>query len=269
MKELLNEAISVTYHHGAYSLLDPSWHDKNVIVPNSKIYYVTDGEIAVEVGEKILIAAKGDAILIPAGVKHAYHLTEKGYAKKYWFHFDLRSGGTNFFDKINFPYITHLGIEKETLDLFENAVKSEKDSLSLKRINSSAAVLSIISKYLHFSGFSEIKSEPEDETDAVISYIKKNYADKFTLYSLSKMARLTPNYFAKKFRERTGYPPLKYINILRIERAKFLLEHSDMKISEIMEKTGFLDAAHFSKLFKLATGYSPKGFRASFGKNKV
>ena len=75
------------------------------------------------------------------------------------------------------------------------------------------------------------------------------------------MARLTPNYFTKKFKEKTGHTPLKYVNILRLERAKFLLEHTDISINKIMEEVGFLDSAHFSKLFKLGTGYSPSKYR--------
>lgn len=267
MEELFYEAVSVTYHYGAHSVLGQGWHDKNVIIPNSKIYYVIDGEISVETENEILTARKGDAILIPAGVKHAYYLTQSEHAEKYWFHFDLRSGAVNFFERIKFPFITHLGLNKETIALFEMAVGVKRPPSQNERLKTSSAILSIIAEYLNSSGFTEASSMPEDETDAVIDYVKKNYAEKFTLYSLSKMARLTPNYFTKKFKERTGYPPLKYINILRLERAKFLLEHSDMKIGEVMEKTGFLDAAHFSKLFKSATGYSPKGFRASFGKS--
>ena len=82
------------------------------------------------------------------------------------------------------------------------------------------------------------------------------------------MANLTPNYFTKKFKEKTGHTPLKYVNILRLERAKFLLEHTERPISEVMEEVGFLDAAHFSKLFKLGTGYTPTKFRKALSNRK-
>jgi len=71
MSDFYNEAVSAMYHHGSRIKLTPSWHDKNIICPNSKIYYVLRGEICVETDDEILIARAGDAILISAGVKHS------------------------------------------------------------------------------------------------------------------------------------------------------------------------------------------------------
>jgi len=53
---------------------------------------------------------------------------------------------------------------------------------------------------------------------------------------------------------------MKYGKKLKIERAKALLKHSD-SITEIGEKLGFYDQAHFSRTFKSFTGQSPKEYR--------
>ena len=58
-------------------------------------------------------------------------------------------------------------------------------------------------------------------------------------------------------------------NILRIEKAKFLLEYSDDPINKIMEIVGFDDFAHFTKLFKKETGYSPTKYRNALKKRIV
>lgn len=260
MADFHNDSISATYHHGSKIILTPDWKDKNVICPNSKIYYVKDGEICVEVKNRVLIAKRGDVILIPAGTKHSYHLTDMGHAEKYWFHFDLRIGQANYFDTIALPYIKHLG-EEERLDaLFETVVNTKAASPSESLLVSSSIML-IMSIYLEGINYIDSPNEDFDETDKVITYIKKNYFEKFTLNRLSDIAKLTPNYFTKKFKEKVGHPPLKYINILRIERAKFLLEHTEKPINTVMEEVGFWDSAHFSKLFRTETGYSPSKFR--------
>ena len=75
MSVLINEAISVMYHHGSRITLTSEWKDKNIICPNSKIYYVIDGELCVEINEEVFTAKAGDAILIPSGTKHSYYLT--------------------------------------------------------------------------------------------------------------------------------------------------------------------------------------------------
>lgn len=260
------DTLSVTYHYGSKIRLTPKWHDKNVVVPNSKIYYVLSGEITVCANGERLVAKRGDAILIPAGIKHDYFLENVESAEKYWFHFDLRNGSSGFFESVTIPYITHLGTDEDTINLFESAVAFNSTGKIKDSLESLSAVLSIIARYLESCGYKETEKGCDDEIDLVIKEVKRSYSESYTLNRLAKIAKLAPNYFSKKFKERTGYPPLKYVNTLRIERAKFLLEHTKMPISEIMESVGILDASHFSKLFRATTGYSPKRFRQSFEK---
>lgn len=260
MRNLYNDAITAVYHHGSKITLNATWHDKNIVCPNSKIYYVLSGEICVETDNSSYIARRGDAILIPAGVKHSYHLTDIGEAEKYWFHFDLRAGQYNYFESIDFPYLKNIGYNKSICELFETVINCPSDTPS-GRLAVSSSLMSIIGIFLDGSKYIKNDSVENDETDTVIDFIKKNYNEKFTLKQLADMAKLSPNHFAKKFKERIGHPPIKYINALKLERAKFLLEYTAKPINKVMEEVGFLDAAHFSKLFKLETGYSPSKFR--------
>ncbi len=260
-----NNTLSVTYHQGSRTVLNPKWHDRNIICPNSKIYYILDGELCVETKEEKLIARAGYAILIPAGVKHSYYLTEHGYAEKYWFHFDLRSGQSNFLELLSIPKMRYIGKTAELFELFDKIVMSKNKS-PYERLSLAANIITLMGIYIGSSDYKETRAINNDETDKVILYIKKNYFESFTLESLAERASLSPNYFAKKFKDRVGLSPLKYINALRIERAKFLLEHTDNPVNTIMEEVGFWDAAHFSKLFKAATGYSPSKFREALAK---
>ena len=263
-----NDAISAVYHHGSKIVLNTEWRDKNVICPNSKFYFVISGEICVETENQTLIAKEGDAILIPAGTKHSYHLTELGFAEKYWFHFDLRIGQTNFFDYTDMQLIKHIGNSKQIRGLCEEIV-NEQVSTPSQKLYKSSAILSLIGIYMESLNYVNVTPTEKDETDKVITFVKKNYSEKFTLNELSHIANLAPNYFAKKFKEKTGYPPLKYVNILRVERAKFLLEHTNIPINKIMEDVGFYDFAHFTKLFKKETGYSPTKFRSALKRRYV
>lgn len=255
-----NDPISVTYHHGSKILLTSEWHDRNIICPNSKFYYVLNGELCVQTETEKLIAMAGDAILIPAGIKHSYYLTKLGFAEKYWFHFDLRIAQGNYFDFLKIPKIKHIGRDSALDGLFEGIIAADSHN-PRERLRASSALLDLVSLYIGDAEYISVENEKPDETDRVINYIKKNYHESFTLSGLSDIANLSPNYLEKKFKERTGLPPLKYINALRLERAKFLLEHSQKSVAEIMEEVGFWDASHFSKLFKSETGYSPTKFR--------
>ena len=63
------------------------------------------------------------------------------------------------------------------------------------------------------------------------------------------------------FKEQTGYPPLQYINKLRIERAKQLLADAGLSVSECAETLGFTDVNYFSRLFRKFTGVSPSKYK--------
>jgi AraC-like DNA-binding protein len=100
-----------------------------------------------------------------------------------------------------------------------------------------------------------------DEIDRVIKYINENLSRELSLGELASIACLSANYFVRKFRAKIGVSPLKYVAIARMEKAKSLLKDMDTPISDIMAKIGFTDASHFSKAFKVLTGYSPRGYR--------
>ena len=111
------------------------------------------------------------------------------------------------------------------------------------------------------------KQQKGDEIERIITYLKSHYDENPTVNDLCKLANLSPNYFVKKFKERTGYPPMRYLTVLKMELAKFLLQNTEDSVGKIMEQVGFFDSAHFSKTFKSISGYSPRKYREIYGKS--
>ena len=66
------------------------------------------------------------------------------------------------------------------------------------------------------------------------------------------------------FKSDVGMPPIKYLKLLRMERAKGLLESSFLSVKEIAFQVGLNDESHFVRDFKSAYGYSPTTYRAQF-----
>jgi transcriptional regulator GlxA family with amidase domain len=58
--------------------------------------------------------------------------------------------------------------------------------------------------------------------------------------------------------------PLAYIQQVRVERAKALLESSDLPVDAVSWKIGYEDAAFFNRLFKRTTGLTPGAYRRMF-----
>jgi AraC family transcriptional regulator len=78
-----------------------------------------------------------------------------------------------------------------------------------------------------------------------------------TVEMLAREAGLSPAHFARAFRETMGRAPHQYLLALRLERARRLLETTQATLSDIAQRTGFADQAHFTRLFKRAFGAPP------------
>src|SRR5678815_851889 len=66
------------------------------------------------------------------------------------------------------------------------------------------------------------------------------------------------------FKSDVGMPPIRYLRLLRMERAKDLLESSFLSVKEIAYQVGLNDESHFVRDFKSAYGFSPALYRSQF-----
>ena len=69
------------------------------------------------------------------------------------------------------------------------------------------------------------------------------------------------------FKSDVGMPPMRYLRLLRMERAKGLLESSFLSVKEIAFQVGLNDESHFVRDFKSTYGFSPALYRSHFKNN--
>ena len=80
---------------------------------------------------------------------------------------------------------------------------------------------------------------------------------RLTIEMLAREVELSPAHFARAFKETLGRAPHQYLLARRLERARRLLETTGATLSDIAQRTGFADQAHFTRLFKRAFGTTP------------
>lgn len=80
---------------------------------------------------------------------------------------------------------------------------------------------------------------------------------RLTVEMLSREVGLSPAHFARAFKESLGRAPHQYLLALRLARARRLLETTPLSLSDIAQRSGFADQAHFTRLFKRAFGTTP------------
>jgi AraC family transcriptional regulator len=81
------------------------------------------------------------------------------------------------------------------------------------------------------------------------------------LEEIASSAHLSPFHFARLFKKLTGATPHAYLASLRATRARTLLAETDLSVTEIGARVGYMSSSHFAKAFRDATGISPSAYR--------
>lgn len=105
-----------------------------------------------------------------------------------------------------------------------------------------------------------ISRDSRQVIEETIVYISHHYHQAITLTDLAKMAGLSNSHYSRLFKKNVGYSPIEYLTHLRIDRAKVLLAHSDIRIKDVSQNVGYEDELYFSRIFKKIVGVSPSQF---------
>jgi len=103
--------------------------------------------------------------------------------------------------------------------------------------------------------------EPYLQVERAAECIKQNLTNRLEIGKISKLTGLSVRQFERKFRKAYQVSPRAYLVRMRVAAASDLLRETDLRPSEIAEKTGFYDASDFSRKFKMAMKLSPTEYR--------
>lgn len=95
----------------------------------------------------------------------------------------------------------------------------------------------------------------------VIDYIEKHLSEHITLDELSELAHFEKSYLTVRFKEIWGISPMRYVNWMRVERAKVLLATTNKSITDISREVGFGSIHYFSRYFKEKENITPNEYR--------
>lgn len=113
-------------------------------------------------------------------------------------------------------------------------------------------------------------ARPRQHADRAIEraqlWIADNYATAHPASRMASVAGLPERTFSRRFRKATGYGPLEYVQTLRLEEAKQMLEVSDEPIDSIALAVGYGDPASFRSIFKRGVGITPTRYRQRFAR---
>ena len=95
-------------------------------------------------------------------------------------------------------------------------------------------------------------------------YIELSLDRKIRTADLAALVGYTEYYLTVKFKKETGQSVSSYIRFVKVERAKILLETTDLSIKEIADQLAFNTVNYFIQSFREVTGYTPAQYRKRF-----
>lgn len=125
---------------------------------------------------------------------------------------------------------------------------------------------------MHQSGYAVLPLSPphgDEQIRRVQEMIQARYADALSSEQMAELASMSERTFLRRFKAATGQAPAAYLQAVRVEAAKAMLELEGASIQSVASNVGYEDVSFFRSLFKRATGMTPGDYRSRFAKYAV
>ncbi len=260
---------------------------KNFVEParylfDHELVAVAGGKCRVEISGRIYNLDNFSWIIIPPGLSHTS--TALTGVKRYWVHFDWSfiSGKTISAICVYTPgkpdksqlrpapeYVPSeiqrgkLPANSPVFQLLETLTFRWNSDHEIERTSCRALFLEILLRLLSGKQSGTKSSLPESKIARQVKAALDQMPDQGeTLRNyLANLLEYSYEHLSREFKRVYGISPVDYLNLLRIEKAKQLLQSPRAGISQIAYACGFNDPTYFARLFKKHTGLSPSKFR--------
>lgn len=225
------------------------------------ITHILDGSFTYIKDGKHITAHKGDTVILDCYKPHEYYTNDS--FESIWIHI----AGANSFELfeeiersegnlIKCKDVQHL--RKLLFRVFDGM----KGDYPTTELSVSLDIYKIFTELLNpQSTKSKGESNYEDSIQTVKEYIAENLNENLTVGALAEIVNMSSSHFSRVFKQQTGFSPYDYILISRLNRAKYLLQVTDMTVSAIVYEIGFNSESNFIYFFTENEGISPGKFR--------
>jgi len=109
---------------------------------------------------------------------------------------------------------------------------------------------------------------PRDHGDALVArlqrWLDESHATANPVDEMVQRSGVTRRTLERRFRKATGHSPIRYVQNVRIARARRELERTGLSVEQVSQDVGYENVAYFSKLFRRVTRLTPGAYRRRF-----
>ncbi len=253
------------------------WH------PEIEFTYIIEGEILYTINGFELLLKEGQGIFCNQNMMHSGKMHNRQECKylsitflpKLIYGFELSRIKTKYIDEIvKNPSLSHLLLLDNDLgarNILE--ILSEINTLQLinKEINELKLLTLLTSIWMNlYDCFEKSKDElsvcsyNEKELNRlkkILEYIHNNYGSKMSLEEIAGTINICTNECCRFFKKHMNTTISAYISDYRIEKSLYLLDNTDLSITELAHDIGFSSGSYFTQVFRKKMGFTPNQYR--------
>lgn len=211
---------------------------------------------------RVALGSSSPLCYVPAGMPIWSRLQGGGRLRHLDLHLDVHALETRFPENMDWT-----ALETPRLSISDKRLMALGQLIALECTEESTlhdlyaeslvtALLAIIGNVERFPAESRGRLAPR-QWRRVSDFLEENCARNVTLQELADLVGLSPSYFSQAFKATTGVPPHRWQLQKRIERAKSMLETTNMSLTEAAVAAGFSDQAHLTRMFRRFAGTTP------------
>lgn len=240
------------------------------IVDTHRLILLTRGSLNYCVENRTRRFTAPGMIYVPGWVRRSWKSVGKEAAELCWLEFSSDAPDA----EVGAPLFVKGKIPELELALFRGLMKAWRQG----KVPQSRPVMEAESKALlalFFAGGPEEKkaaraadrrrsmAPAELELLRFLDHLKKHFAEPGVLQAAQAGVKSNPNYFRQLFQRKTSRSMHDYVTQLRMRRARYLLNETDLRVKEVAARSGYRDALRFSKVYRAFWGHPPSAERSS------
>lgn len=225
------------------------------------ITHIIDGTFTFVKDGKHITARAGDTVILDCYQPHEYYTNDS--FESIWIHL---SGANSFelFEEIekgdgNLVKCRDIHHVKKLLFRIYDSISGVNPPSEL---NISLDIYKLFAELLNPQSIkSKGEANYEENIQEIKDYIAENLNEKLTVQKLADRTLMSISHFSRVFKQQTGFSPYEYVLITRLNKAKYLLQKTEMSVAAIAYETGFNSESNFICFFTENEGVSPGKFR--------
>ena len=252
--------------------------DVHIHYNDYEVYYLLEGERCYFIGTKIYHLKQGSLVFVRRNVIHKTALSREAHhdrilleiSRSYLESVFAITGELTLHDFFQDDCII-LSLESEEQNFITELLLALGRELGTKNSGFRLLAKSLVAELFIYAKRMENKTNPSASSrtddprhrqiEQIACYIAENCCSSLSLNSIAEQFYMNKCYLSRIFKEITGFTVNGYLHARRIQKARALLVHDPMNISEISEAAGYENLTYFERVFKKHTGMSPLEYR--------